>query len=112
MLIYKVLRQDEWDELATAGVTTGSPADRADGFVHFSTAAQLEGTLEGHFAGETSLWLLAVDAETVGGNLAWEPSRSGALFPHLYRALEHADLLWARPLVDGPDGPLAPPDLE
>jgi uncharacterized protein (DUF952 family) len=101
MLIYKVLRAAEWAELEAAGATAGSPADRADGFVHFSTADQLPGTLAAHFAGETGLLLLAVDADAAGPALAWEPSRGGALFPHLHRPLALADLLWSRPLEDG-----------
>jgi uncharacterized protein (DUF952 family) len=102
MLIYKVLRPAEWAELEAAGRTLGAPVDRADGFVHFSTAEQLPGTLGKHFAGEAGLMLLAVDAEAAGAALRWEPSRGGALFPHLFRALERADVLWARPLDAGP----------
>ena len=102
MLIYKVLRAAEWAELEADGATAGSPADRADGFVHFSTAGQLPGTLAAHFAGETGLLLLAVDADAAGPALAWEPSRGGALFPHLHRPLTLADLLWSRPLGGRP----------
>jgi len=101
MLIYKVLRAAEWAELEADSATAGSPADRADGFVHFSTAGQLPGTLAAHFAGETGLLLLAVDADVAGPALAWEPSRGGVLFPHLHRPLTLADLLWSRPLGDG-----------
>jgi uncharacterized protein (DUF952 family) len=101
MLIYKVLRGAEFAALEAAGATLGSSADRADGFVHFSTAEQLPGTLARHFADETGLLLLAVDADAAGPALAWEPSRGGALFPHLYRPLTLADLAWSRPLADG-----------
>lgn len=102
MLIYKVLRPAEWAELDTAGRSLGAPVDRADGFVHFSTAEQLPGTLERHFAGEAGLMLVAVDVEAAGPALRWEPSRGGALFPHLYRPLERTDVIWARPLDAGP----------
>jgi uncharacterized protein (DUF952 family) len=101
MLIYKVFSSSEWAELDARGETPGSPADRADGFVHFSTAEQLPGTLKRHFAGETGLILLAVDADTAGPALRWEPSRGGVLFPHLHRPLTRADVLWSRPLADG-----------
>lgn len=107
MLIYKVFRAGEWAELAAAGETRGAPVDRADGYVHFSTAGQLPGTLAKHFAGETGLLLLAVDAEAAGEALRWEPSRGGALFPHLHRPLALADLLWARPLDQVAIGDLA-----
>ena len=88
MLIYKVLRADEWAELEADGRALGAPVDLADGFVHFSTAAQLAETLPRHFAEETGLVLVAVDAEALGGGARWEPSRGGALFPHLYRPLD------------------------
>jgi len=112
MLIYKVFRAGEWAELEAKGATRGAPVDVADGYVHFSTAAELAETLRRHFAGERGLWLLAVDADAIGDAIRWEQSRGGALFPHLYRPLARADVLWARPLADGPDGPVAPAGLE
>ena len=102
MLIYKLLRAAEWSELEAAGSTAGALIDRTDGYVHFSTAEQLPGTLAKHFAGEGGLMLLAVDADAAGPALVWEPARGGALFPHLYRPLALPDLVWARPLDDGP----------
>lgn len=109
MLIYKVFRAAEWAELEAAGRTLGAPVDRADGFIHLSTAEQLPETLRRHFAGETDLVLAAVDADRAGDALRWEPSRGGALFPHLHRALDRADLAWARPLDPRYDGASAPP---
>lgn len=104
MPVYKVLRPAEWAELEAAGETLGAPVDRADGFVHLSTAAQLQGTLAKHFAGETGLMILAVDDDA---GLTWEPSRGGEDFPHLYRPLARADVLWARPLAELDLGTLA-----
>ncbi|MQY42984.1 DUF952 domain-containing protein [Epibacterium sp. SM1969] len=103
MLIYKIFRQDEWAALQTKGETQGAPVDLADGFVHFSTAAQAAETAAKHFAGEEGLFLLAVDADSLGDALKWEVSRGGALFPHLYRVLRMDDILWSKPLpfVDG-----------
>ncbi len=98
MMIYKIFRAAEWAALETRGQTAGAPVDIADGFVHFSTAAQAPETAARHFAGEDGLWLLAVDPEALGEALKWEPSRGGALFPHLYRPLRLQDLRWARPL--------------
>ena len=87
--------------------------DLADGFIHFSTAAQAAETARKHFRGEAGLVVLALEAETLGPALKWEPSRGGALFPHLYGWLPTALVLevWAAPLdADGvPDiGDLAP----
>lgn len=98
MLVYKVFRAGEWAEFDAHGESAGSPADLADGFVHLSTAAQLPGTLERHFPGETGLVVLALDASRLGSDLAWEPSRGGALFPHLHRRLRREDVAWSRPL--------------
>jgi len=111
MLIFKILRADEYAALEADGETLGAPVDVADGYVHFSTAAQLAETLRRHFAAVRNLRLLAVDADAAADALVWEPSRGGALFPHLYRPLRRADVLWSRPIADGPDGPVAPEDL-
>ncbi|GGL84328.1 hypothetical protein GCM10011534_02790 [Pseudooceanicola nanhaiensis] len=98
MLIYKIFRAPEWALLQSDGETDGAPVDVADGYVHFSTAAQAAETAAKHFASEDDLWLLALDADTLAPDLKWEPSRGGALFPHLYRRLRRSDVLWARPL--------------
>jgi uncharacterized protein (DUF952 family) len=98
MLIYKILRTPEWLALQAQGQTAGAPIDVADGFVHFSTAEQAPETAARHFAGVEGLWLLTVAAEPLGAALAWEPSRGGALFPHLYGLLRLADVLAAQPL--------------
>jgi len=98
MLIYKIFRGPEWAQLQAEGETDGAPVDVADGYVHFSTAAQAAETAAKHFAGEEGLWLLALESDALGDDLKWEPSRGGALFPHLYRRLRMTDVLWARPL--------------
>ena len=86
-LVYKILRPSEWEGANKTGVLAGSPDDLRDGFIHFSTAEQLRATAEKHFAGETPLILLAVDAATLGETLRWEVSRGGQKFPHLYAKL-------------------------
>lgn len=96
MLIYKIFRAQEWSEMQAKGHSDGAPVDLADGFVHLSTALQLQGTLAKHFAGEEDLMLLACDTETMEDALRWEPSRGGAMFPHLYRPLRMADIRWTR----------------
>jgi uncharacterized protein (DUF952 family) len=104
MLIFKVLTAEQWAALDREGSTAGAPVDLADGYIHFSTAAQLPGTLAKHFAGAQGLALAAVDADSVDDALKWEPSRGGDLFPHLYRRLFLADVLWMKPLPVGADG--------
>ena len=80
---------------------TGSPVDIRDGFIHFSTAEQLQETAARHFAGVQDLLLVAVSTDHL--DITWEPSRGGALFPHLYAPLPFAAVLWVRelPLIDG-----------
>lgn len=87
MVIYKLLHRDEWRSARAAGEFRGSAVDLADGYVHFSTAEQVVETAARHFAGRRGLMLLAIDATRLGEDLRWEPSRGGALFPHLYASL-------------------------
>ncbi|SFA97677.1 Uncharacterized conserved protein, DUF952 family [Poseidonocella pacifica] len=104
MPIYKIFRADEWAAFDAAGETAGAPIDLSDGYIHFSTEDQLQGTLDKHFAGESDLWLLALDPDALGPALRWEPARGGALFPHLYRTLRRDDVLWSRALTRLADG--------
>lgn len=103
-LIYKIVASDEWRAAETAGTFAGAAVDRADGYIHFSTVAQAPETAARWFAGQRDLTLVAVDAEAVGADLRWEPSRGGALFPHLYAPLRMSAVRWSRPLPLGPDG--------
>lgn len=98
MLIYKILRADEWAALQAQGETAGAPIDVADGYVHFSTAEQARETAQRHFAGVDGLVLAALEADRLGDALKWEPSRGGALFPHLYGPLRLEDVVWTDPL--------------
>ena len=98
MLIYKIFKDAEWQDLRANGTTLGAPIDLADGFIHFSTAAQAAETAAKHFSGLEDLWLAAVDPATLGDALKWETSRGGADFPHLYRALTLEEVSWCQPL--------------
>lgn len=98
MLILKILRADEWRTLRRDGATAGAPVDLADGFIHFSTPRQAVETAARHFSGEDGLMLLGVESEELGAALKWEPSRGGALFPHLFRELRLSDLSRVQPL--------------
>jgi uncharacterized protein (DUF952 family) len=104
-LLYKVLRASEWQAAQTQGVVAGSADDVRDGFIHLSTRDQLAGTLLRHFAGETGLIALEIAAERLGAGLKWEPSRDGALFPHLYVVLQLDAIIRTislpSPLIDG-----------
>ena len=107
-LIYKICPRPLWQEADRARVFDGAPIDRADGYIHFSTAAQVRETAAKHFAGQTDLLLVAVDAAALGPALKWEPSRGGALFPHLYGTLELDAVRWVEELPLGRDGHVFP----
>jgi uncharacterized protein (DUF952 family) len=86
--VYKVLSAEDAALLAETGSYAGSAVDLRDGFVHLSTGEQLGETLARHYRGQGNLRVLAVDPEALpAGALRWEPSRGGALFPHLYAPL-------------------------
>ena len=112
VLIYKISPRPEWDAAVQAGTFTGAPVDLADGFIHFSTAEQVAETAMKHFRGHGDLVLVAVDSAALGAQLKWEPSRGGALFPHLYGPLDVAHALMVVALELGDDGVPVIPDLE
>ncbi len=101
MSIYKILRQAEWDALQSEGRSAGSPDDLRDGYVHFSTGAQVPRTLVKHFAGEDGLWLLEIEEGPLAADLRWEESRDGERFPHLYRTLELREVGRAHQIIRG-----------
>jgi uncharacterized protein (DUF952 family) len=102
--IYKICDAALWREAEAARVFRGAGIDAKDGFIHFSTAAQLAETAAKHFAGADNLVLVAVDAGALGAALKWEPSRGGALFPHLHGTLPLDVVSWVQPLPLGADG--------
>ncbi len=108
-IVYKVVGADEWQGAQANGLYRGSADDRRDGFIHLSTRDQLAGTLAKHFAGRDDLHLVAIPVAALGAALEWEPSRGGALFPHLYGDLSLDAIAWTRLLPLGPDGNHLPP---
>jgi uncharacterized protein (DUF952 family) len=109
--IYKICRRAEWEAAQAAGAYTGSDVDRRDGYIHFSTAAQVAETARRHFAGQADLVLVAVEDAGLRERLRYEPARGAALFPHLYGPLDPTRVLWVKPLPLGRDGHHAFPDL-
>lgn len=104
MLALKISPKAAWRAAEARGRFDGAPVDLADGFIHLSTPEQAPETAAKHFAGQADLLLIAFDADALGPALRWEPSRGGALFPHLYRPIDPAEALWTRPLPLGPGG--------
>jgi uncharacterized protein (DUF952 family) len=110
--IYKILPRYLWHEAERSGVFRGSEVDLRDGFIHFSAAEQAVETAAKHFAGQRDLVLLRVDAGKLDARLKWEPSRGGALFPHLYGELDVKAVRQIDSLPLGPDGRHVFPALE
>ena len=96
--IYKIVSAALWREAEAKGKFDGAPVDIADGYIHFSTAAQTVETAQKHFAGQQDLLLVRVSAEPLGDALKWEPSRGGQLFPHLYGPLPTASAQAVSPI--------------
>jgi uncharacterized protein (DUF952 family) len=102
--VYKICPAPLWREVERTGVFRGSEVDLRDGYIHFSTAAQAVETAARHFAGQADLLLVRVNATRLGARLKWEPSRGGALFPHLYGEFDLTAVTRIDPLPLGPDG--------
>ena len=96
---YKIIDAAEWREAVAQGAYAGSVVDRADGFIHRSSAAQLDETARKHYAGRDNLLLLTVDLEALKDKVVWEPSRGGALFPHIYGDLPTTAVTEAKPFT-------------
>jgi uncharacterized protein (DUF952 family) len=102
--IFKILRPAEWQAFGSARHFEGSTDDLRDGFIHFSTVAQVSGTLSRHFTSEQEIVILRVASAPLGNALRWEPSRQGTLFPHLYRPLRIEEVQESWTLQRGADG--------
>ena len=104
MLIYKIIPESLWQDALERGVFAGAPVDLADGFIHFSTGAQVVETARRHFHGQSQLLLLTLDDQSFGDKLIYEPSRGGDLFPHLYDQLQVSTVKRIDPLPLKADG--------
>ncbi|WP_298983636.1 DUF952 domain-containing protein [uncultured Roseibium sp.] len=111
-LIFKIVPQSLWQTAIQEGCFKGAPVDLSDGFIHFSTADQARETAQKHFVSQENLLLAAFDAGVLGDQLKWEPSRGGALFPHLYADLDPATAVWVKELPLGKDGDHVFPEME
>jgi len=102
-LIFKILGASEWASFQDASRYEGSADDARDGFIHLSRAGQVAGTAAKHFTAREDLVLVAVRVRELGEALVWEPSRGGALFPHVYGELALTAVAWSEEMPLGPD---------
>ena len=110
MKIYKILTPDQWSAFQSDASFAGAPIDLSDGYIHFSTAEQAKETADKYFADHNDIVLLELDAEAFAENLKWEPSRGGALFPHLYATLSIESIQESWTMQRGSDGMFSYPD--
>ena len=98
-MIYKVLTLNEWKLAKETGVIITN-VDKNDGFVHLSTARQLNATLSMYFQDSSKVMLLEVRHNKVKKILKYEPTNSGSsrkgFFYHLYGDLliEYVSKFW------------------
>lgn len=105
---YKVLTADQMRALE-ADSFAGAPVDLVDGYIHLSTLDQLTETVDKHFAGQSDLWVAAIDLAALGETVRWEESRGGALFPHVYGPMPLGSVAAYAPLGRAEDGTVRPP---
>ena len=106
-LIYTLVRAADWRGAEQVRAYQGSADDRRDGFLHFSTAAQLRASAAKHRAGIADLLMVEVSTAALGAALKWEAASGGSragLFPHLYGVLPLAAVQQIVPLPLGADG--------
>ncbi len=101
---YKILSAADWRLLLAEGHYEGSAVDLADGYIHMSTKDQLEQTAAKHYAGLNDLMLVEVLLAPLGETLVWEPSRGGALFPHICGPLPASAVVKTTPMSVTIDG--------
>lgn len=112
-IVYKLCDAAAWAVAVDCGLFVGSADDVRDGFIHLSTAAQVVETARRYFSNTIDLRLVAFDAASLGDDLRWEPSRGGALFPHLYAPLPTPKALWVKVIKLNADGmPIIPEGIE
>ncbi len=109
-LVYKIVTTGLWLQAQERNIVPPMPVDQADGYMHFSTAPQLSQTLALHFAGKSDIMLLAVKTSLLAGDLKWEVSRGGDLFPHLYGVLPSQAVAWHQQIAVAADGTCALPE--
>ena len=110
--VFKVAKHDAWSEACRIGKFIGSSDDVRDRFIHLSELHQLSETLARHFKGETDLVLIVFESSELGGDLKWEASRNGELFPHLHASLPTSAARAVHALGTDENGvPVLPADL-
>ena len=85
--VYKVLTLEEWEEASKIGQIV-TALDQQDGFVHLSSATQLNMTLSLYFSKEEKVILLQINESDIIEGLTYEyADKRGGEFAHFYGEL-------------------------
>ena len=85
--VYKVLTLGEWEEASKIGQIV-TALDQQDGFVHLSSATQLNMTLSLYFSKEEKVILLQINESDIIVGLTYEHAdKRGGEFAHFYGEL-------------------------
>tara|TARA_R110000787_G_scaffold95530_2_gene198573 strand:- start:206 stop:553 length:348 start_codon:yes stop_codon:yes gene_type:complete len=104
LFAFKLLTRDQWEQFRADGLFTGAPVDINDGYIHLSARDQVAETAAKHFAGQDDLMLLMIDLSALSDTVKWEPSRGGALFPHIYGTIPMSAVTTKAKIRLGDDG--------
>ncbi len=88
--VYKILRPDEWSEFQKLKIFSGSIHDKRDGFIHLSSANQLDFVIQNFFKDEPLLYIICFENLS---DIKWEKASNGDSFPHLYNTLKLEDIV-------------------
>lgn len=98
--LFRLIDGRSWSDAKAAGPRAALPwnaDDRRDGFFHLSGETQVVETARRYYAAVSDLWVLELDPEALGETLRWDPSRGGALFPHVYGDAPVSAVVEAKP---------------
>ena len=85
--VYKVLTLEEWEEASKIGQIV-TALDQQDGFVHLSSATQLNMTLSLYFLKQEKVILLQINEGDIIEGLTYEyADKRGGEFAHFYGEL-------------------------
>lgn len=84
--VYKLLTQQQWQTVQANSLTAeyASDLDLRDGYIHLSTASQVQPVATKYFADTPSVVVLKVNFAKIAPMVKWEPNSKGELFPHVY----------------------------
>lgn len=83
-MIYHVTTKENWEKAVAAGFYE-APSLHTEGFIHNSTAAQVQGVLERYYAGQSKLVLLHIAETKLIAELKYELAPSvNEMFPHIF----------------------------